>query len=254
VPFYGAVVLCLDDGPVQDILPRIERRIVSYGLSPQAHVSARDVEVAARSSRFMVTAGGEELGPVSLSVPGTHNVANALAAIAVGLDLGIPFESVRSGLEAFSGVDRRFQIRGEADGVVVVDDYGHHPTEIRATLEALRRFAGSRRTVILFQPHRFTRTQALWDDFCRAFHNADLVLLADIYPASEAAIPGITAEALAAAILERGHRHVSYAGSVEAAGAALIREVQPGDVVLTLGAGNVWTAGEALLRARRQGS
>ena len=251
VPFYGSVVLCLDDGPVQDILPRIERRIVSYGLSPQAHVSAREVDVAATASRFTVVSGGVDLGRVTLSVPGTHNVANALAAIAVGLDLGIPFESVRAGLESFTGVDRRFQVRGEAGGVVVVDDYGHHPTEIRATLETLRRFAAARRTVVLFQPHRFTRTRALWDEFCHVLHGADLVLLADIYPASEAAIPGITAQALAEAVSERGHRNVAYAGSVETATRRLIAEVLPGDVVLTLGAGNVWTAGEALLSARR---
>jgi UDP-N-acetylmuramate--alanine ligase len=251
VPFYGAVVLCLDDGPVQDVLPRVERRIVTYGLSPQAQVSAREVDLAASASRFTVVAGGVELGRVTLSVPGAHNVANALAAVAVGLDLGIPFESVRQGLESFTGVDRRFQVRGEAGDVVIVDDYGHHPTEIRATLETLRRFAGARRTVVLFQPHRFTRTQALWDDFCRAFHAADVLLLTDIYPASEAAIPGITAEALAEAVVERGHRHARYAGSMEAATRALIEEVRPGDVVLTLGAGSVWTASEALLKARR---
>ncbi len=251
VPFYGAVVLCLDDGPVQDILPKVERRVVTYGLSTQAQVSAREVDIAATTSRFAVVAGGSELGQVTLAVPGAHNVANALAAVAVGLDLGIPFERVREGLESFTGVDRRFQVRGEAGQVVVVDDYGHHPTEITATLETLRRFAGARRTVVLFQPHRFTRTQALWDDFCRAFHAADVLLVTDIYPASEAPIAGITAEALAAAIVERGHRHARYAGPLEAATRALVEATQAGDVVLTLGAGSVWTAGEALLKARR---
>jgi UDP-N-acetylmuramate--alanine ligase len=251
VPFYGSVVLCLDDGPVQDILPRVARRVVTYGVSPQAHVSAREIDVAPTASHFTVTAGGSELGRINLAVPGAHNVANALAAVAVGLDLGLPFESIRLGLESFTGVDRRFQIRGEAGDLVVVDDYGHHPTEIRATLDTLRRLAGARRTVVLFQPHRFTRTQALWDEFCRAFHAADVVILTDIYQASEAPIPGITAEALAQGIVDHGHRQASYGGPLAAATRLLLSTARPGDVVLTLGAGSVWTAGDALLTARR---
>jgi UDP-N-acetylmuramate--alanine ligase len=252
VPFYGAGVLCLDDGPIQDILPRVERRVVTYGLSPQAHVSARDVRLKPAGSTYLASAGGQTLGEVELAVPGAHNVLNSLAAVAVGLELAVTFEAIRQGLAGFTGVDRRFQIRGEAGGVLVVDDYGHHPTEIRATLETLRGRAGSRRTVVLFQPHRYTRTQHLWDEFCRAFHLADLLLLVDIYPAGEEALPGVTAEALAEAIARRGHRQVVYAGDVRAAAERLAREVREGDVVLTLGAGNIWTAGEELLR-RRQG-
>jgi UDP-N-acetylmuramate--alanine ligase len=251
VPFYGAVVLCLDDGPAQDILPRVERRVVTYGLSPQAQVSAREVEVSPLDSRFTVVADQTVLGRVHLPVPGAHNVLNALAAVAVGLDLGVSFDQIAAGLGSFSGVDRRFQIRGEAAGLAVVDDYGHHPTEIRATLDTLRRYAGSRRTVVLFQPHRFTRTQALWDEFCRAFHLADVLLVTDIYPASESPIPGVTAEALVEALVEKGHRHASYAGALASATQRLVAETRPDDVVLTLGAGSVWTAGEELLRARR---
>src|SRR6266540_3354220 len=183
VPFYGAGVVCLDDGPIQDILPRVERRIVTYGLSPQAQVSARDVRLRPSGAAYLASAGERTLGEIELDVPGAHNVLNSLAAVAVGLELAVPFESIRQGLAAFTGVDRRFQIRGEAGGVLVVDDYGHHPTEIRATLETLRGRAGSRRTVVLFQPHRYTRTQHLWDEFCRAFHLADLLFLVDIYPA-----------------------------------------------------------------------
>jgi UDP-N-acetylmuramate--alanine ligase len=250
VPFYGACVLCLDDPAVQDVLPRVERRVVSYGLNPQARVSARDVALGPTGSSFAVAVDDRSLGPITLTVPGAHNVANALAAVAVGLDLEIDFTAIRAGLEAFTGVDRRFQVRGEAGGVLVVDDYGHHPTEIRATLEALRRRAGSRRTVVLFQPHRYTRTQALWDDFCKAFLQTDLLLLTDIYPASEEPIPGISAEALAAAIAERGHRQVAWAGDLKTASEKLADEVREGDVVLTLGAGSVWTAGEELLRRR----
>jgi UDP-N-acetylmuramate--alanine ligase len=253
VPFYGAGVVCLDDGPIQDILPRVERRVVTYGLSPQAHVSARDVRLKPASSAYLATSGGQALGEVDLSVPGAHNVLNSLAAVAVGLELAVPFDGIRQGLAGFTGVDRRFQVRGEAGGVLVVDDYGHHPTEIRATLETLRGRAGSRRTVVLFQPHRYTRTQHLWDEFCRAFHLADLLLLVDIYPAGEEPVPGVTAQTLAEAITRRGHRQVIYAGDVRAAAERLALEVREGDVVLTLGAGNIWTAGEELLRRRQAG-
>jgi UDP-N-acetylmuramate--alanine ligase len=248
VPFYGSVFLCIDDGPIQDILPRIERRVVSYGLSPQAQVTARDVELHALGSQFTAVSRGEVLGRFSLAVPGAHNVANALAAVAVGLDLGLGVEAVRAGLESFTGVDRRFQVRGEARGVTLVDDYGHHPTEIRATLDALRAFAGARRTVVLFQPHRFTRTKALWDDFCRCFHQADVLLMADVDPAGEEALPGVSSEALARAVAERGHRSVTYAGGVERSKEVLAAEAREGDVVLTLGAGNVWVAGASLLQ------
>jgi len=251
VPFYGGAVVCLDDPPVQDILPRIERRVVTYGLSHQASVSARDLELQPAGSHYTATFDGRSLGRVTLAVPGAHNVANSLAAVAVGLDLDVPFEAIREGLESFTGVDRRFQVRGEAQGVLVIDDYGHHPTEIRVTLEVLRRRAGERRTVVLFQPHRFTRTRALWDEFCRAFHQADVLLLTDVYPASEEEIPGITAEALARAVGEHGHRHAAWAGDLKSATERLCAEARPGDVVLTLGAGSVWTAGEELLRRRR---
>jgi UDP-N-acetylmuramate--alanine ligase len=248
VPFYGAAVLCLDDGPVQDIVPRVERRLVSYGLSPQAHVTAREVQLVPTGATYTAVAGGTALGAIELKVPGTHNVLNSLAAVSVGLDLGVPFEKVQEGLAAFTGVDRRFQVRGEAGGVLVIDDYGHHPTEIRATLEALRQRAGARRTLVLFQPHRYTRTQHLWDEFCRAFHQADALLLTDVYAAGEEPIEGANAEALAAAIASRGHRQAAYAGDLKSATERLAAEAREGDVVLTLGAGSVWTAGEELLR------
>ncbi len=251
VPFYGAAVLCLDDGPVQDVLPRVERRVITYGQSPQAQLQARDVRLLPEGSSYQVVRAGEALGTLELRVPGLHNVLNALAAVAVGLDLEVPFELVREALLQFTGVDRRFQVRGEQGGVLVIDDYGHHPSEIRATLEALRGRAGGRRTVVLFQPHRYTRTQHLWDDFCRAFHQADVLLLCDIYPAAEEPIEGVTAEALARAIAERGHRHAAWAGGLQAATERLCAEARPGDVVLTLGAGSVWHAGDELLRRRQ---
>ncbi len=251
VPFYGCAVVCLDDTPVKDILPRVERRVVTYGLSHPASVSARDLELLPTGSHYTATLGGRPLGAVTVSVPGAHNVTNSLAAVAVGLDLELPFEAIQAGLASFTGVDRRFQVRGEAGGVLVIDDYGHHPTEIRATLETLRRRAGVRRTLVLFQPHRFTRTQALWDDFCRAFDEADVLRLVDVYPASEDPIPGVSSEALARAIAEHGHRDVAWAGELRAASERLAQDVREGDVVLTLGAGSVWNAGEDLLRRLR---
>jgi len=252
VPFYGAAVLCLDDPAVQDILPRVERRVVTYGVSRQAEVNARDVVLGPMGSTYTASSGGASLGTIELAVPGQHNVLNSLAAVAVGLDLGVPFPAVQEGLASFIGVDRRFQVRGEAGGITVIDDYGHHPTEIRATLETLRGLAGTRRTVVLFQPHRYTRTQHLWDDFCRAFHLADLVVLVDIYPAGEEPIEGINSETLADAIGRKGHRHVVYGGDMRAAVEHLRGEVRDGDVVLTLGAGSVWTAGDELLRRRAE--
>ena len=240
--------VCLDDGPVQDILPRIERRVVTYGISPQAHVSARDLVVGRLGSSYTATRGGEVLGTIEIRVPGHHNVLNSLAAVAVGLDLGIPFAAVAEGLAGFTGVDRRFQVRGDANGVTVIDDYGHHPTEIRATLEALRIRAGSRRTVVLFQPHRHTRTRALWDEFCRSFHQADVLLVTDIYAAGEEAIEGISAEALVADIQARGHRNARFVGDLGGARDAVREAVTEGDVLLTLGAGSVWTVGDSWLK------
>jgi UDP-N-acetylmuramate--alanine ligase len=252
VPFYGSAILCLDDGPVQDILGRVERRVVTYGLSHHAAVSAREVRLDPSSSSYLAVGPEGPLGEVVLAVPGAHNVANSLAAVAVGLDLDVPFAAIAEGLRSFTGVDRRFQVRADARGVLVVDDYGHHPTEIRATLETLRRRAGERRVVVLFQPHRFSRTQALWDDFCRAFHQADVLLLTDIYPASEDPIAGVTAESLAAAVRERGHRHAEYVGELRSASAALLATIREGDVVLTLGAGSVPTAADDLVRELRE--
>jgi UDP-N-acetylmuramate--alanine ligase len=252
VPFYGAAVVCLDEPAVQEVLPRVERRVVTYGLASGAEVSARDVLVGPAGSRYTALAGGRELGTVELRVPGVHNVRNSLAALAVGLDLEVPFDRIRTGLRDFSGVDRRFQVRGEAGGVLVVDDYGHHPTEIRATLEALRTLAGARRTLVLFQPHRYSRTRFLWDEFCRCFPQADVLLLTDVYAAGEAPIEGISSESLAAALAAGGHPRAEWAGGLEQAGERLAQVVREGDVVLTLGAGSVWLAGEELLRRLRK--
>ncbi len=248
VPFYGTVVLCLDDANVQMMIPRTKRRAITYGFVPQADVVARDVryERDRFGSEFTVVHRGEELGVMRLSVPGRHNVLNALAATAVGLDLKIEFAKIVEALATFRGADRRFQIKGERGGVLVVDDYGHHPTEIQATLEAAA--SSGRRVVVMFQPHRYSRTQHLLDDFGRAFYSAEVVLVTDIYAASEDPIPGISGERLAESIERHGHRRVEYTGSVERTTARALEIARPGDLLLTLGAGNVHRAGDELLK------
>ena len=248
VPFYGAVIICLDDPNVQAIIPLIKRRIISYGMTAQADISASQIEVMHDKfgSAFNIRYRGQDLGRVHLNVPGMHNVSNAMAAIAIGLDLELSFEVIASALEAFRGADRRFQIKGERqDNILVVDDYGHHPTEIRATLAAAK--SSGRRLVTLFQPHRYTRTAALREEFARSFYDADVVLLTDIYAASEEPIEGVTAQALAEDIERFGHRNVRYIGAVEEGAQAIAAVVQPGDLVLTLGAGSIWKVGDEFL-------
>ncbi|MBI2206159.1 MAG: UDP-N-acetylmuramate--L-alanine ligase [Candidatus Rokubacteria bacterium] len=248
VPFYGAAVLCLDEPNIQTLLPRVEKRVITYGLDPAADLVARHVELRGLTSRFEVVHGGTLLGECRLAVPGRHNVLNALAAIGVGLDLEIPFVTIQKALAGFTGVQRRFQVRGEAGGILVVDDYGHHPAEVRATLAAAR--AGfDRRIVTVFQPHRYTRTRHLRQEFVTAFNQADVLLVLDIYAAGEAPIPGVTAADLAEAIRAHGHRHVTYLGGDRAAVVDhLVDTVRRGDLVLTLGAGDVGQLGPELLR------
>ena len=246
VPFYGTVILCLDEPHLQALLPRIEKRSRTYGRTSHADLTAREIAFGPKGTRFAAVLNGTDLGRFSLSAPGGHNVSNAMAAILVGLELDLPVEAIRDGLAQFSGVERRFQIRGEAGGVIVVDDYGHHPTEIRATLAGAKEGWGCR-VVVVFQPHRYTRTRDLFADFCTAFYQADVLVVTDIYPAGEAPIAGVTAQALAAAIREHGHRDATYAESREAAVERVAKTVRPGDMVITLGAGDVWKVGPALL-------
>jgi UDP-N-acetylmuramate--alanine ligase len=248
VPFYGAAVLCLDQPDIRALVPRVDKRVVTYGLEGDAHLSARRLHLSGLSSRFEVVAGGEVLGECALHVPGRHNVLNALAAIAVALDLDVPFVAAQKALAGFSGVQRRFQVRGRVGGVTVVDDYGHHPAEIRATLAAARG-GFDRRIVVLFQPHRYTRTQHLRQEFATAFAEADVVLVMDIYPAGEPPIPGVTAEDLAEAIRAQGHPDVTWVGGDRGRVVEhLAGVIRPGDLVLTLGAGDVGQIGPELLR------
>jgi len=248
VPFYGSAVLCLDQPNIQLLIPRIEKRIVTYGLESGADLEARRLRLTGMTSRFEVLQRGSLLGELTLQIPGRHNVLNALAAVGVGLDLEIPFATIQKALAGFSGVQRRFQILGRARGVTVVDDSGHHPAEIRATLAAAK--AGfDCRVLTVFQPHRYTRTLHLRQEFLTAFNQADVLIVMDIYAAGEPVIPGVTAEDLVEGIRSHGHRDVTYLGSDRTRIVEHLREIaRTGDLVITLGAGDVSQLGPELLK------
>jgi UDP-N-acetylmuramate--alanine ligase len=246
VPFYGAAVLCYDDPHVQAIIPKVERRMITYGTGHKADLVATDLAFKDFGCSYQVRRQGSQLGTVQLKVPGLHSVLNSLAAIAIGLELEIPMGKIITALGDFQNADRRFQIKGEAEGVLVVDDYGHHPTEIIATLSAARSSC-QRRIVAVFQPHRYTRIQALEEEFARAFYHADVVIVLPIYAAGEDVIPGVTAEKLAGLIRKHGHRDANYVPDFSAALQVLREKLQAGDLLLTLGAGDVWKIGDEWL-------
>jgi UDP-N-acetylmuramate--alanine ligase len=253
VPFYGAAVLCLDDENVQRILPLVNRRTITYGTRAQADIQITYCEGSHLASTFRLLARGEDLGEFQLQIPGAHNVLNATAAIAVSRELGVPVDQTRQALADFAGPERRFQIRGQERGITVVDDYGHHPSEIRATLAAARQ-CHYRRIHSIFQPHRYSRTVHLMDDFARCFYQADSVFVLDIYAASEKPIEGVSGEALAERIRAFGHRSVRYVGSIDKAVEAAMEVAEEGDLIITQGAGNVWQAGERILDRLKAGS
>jgi UDP-N-acetylmuramate--alanine ligase len=250
VPFYGLAVLCADDERLRALLPRVVKRYQKYGLGEQngslSDFRATDINLRQWGSEFRAHFRGKNLGPFRLAIPGVHNVSNALIAIAIGLELDIPLDLIRKGLAAFSGVERRFHLRGEKGGIMVVDDYGHHPTEIRATLAAAKQ-GWDRRLVVLFQPHRYSRSRDLMDEFARAFDRADLLFVTEIYAAGEKPIPGVSGEALARAVQESSHTTVTYVEHKDQLPERVLAALQPGDLVLTLGAGDIWKAGLALL-------
>jgi UDP-N-acetylmuramate--alanine ligase len=248
VPFFGAAIICLDDPNVQLIIPNIKRRRVTYGMTAQADISAHDIRYNnAFGSTFTVWQGSDVLGEIELPVPGKHNVYNALAATAVALELEMPFAKIAEAFKTFVNANRRFQFKGDVRGITVVDDYAHHPTEILATLAAAKTSGGGRRTVAVFQPHRFTRTKELMDEFALAFNNADVLFVLEIYAASEAPIEGITAEILAENIKRYGHKDANYIGSIETAAATVVPLLKEGDLVITLGAGNVTRLSDEIL-------
>ncbi len=249
IPFYGLAVLCLDNVYIQEILPEIKKRFVTYGLSAQADIQARDVVFDGMQSRFSVFKNDAHCGEVTLNMPGSHNVYNSLAAISVGLELDIPFVKIRRALAHLPGVARRLEVKAEIGGVKVIDDYGHHPTEIKITLDAVRSSWPGRRLVVVFQAHRYSRTRALYDDFTRAFYQSDVLVLLPVYPAGEDPISGIDHNMLCDGIKRHGHKDVSCFETMADAVTHLAGRVGKGDLVLTLGAGNVWQAGESLITA-----
>jgi UDP-N-acetylmuramate--alanine ligase len=247
VPFFGVGIVNADDPALAALLPSVTRRTLTYGIGGNADVRAEGLRVSGRSIRFGVVAHGRPLGGIVLHVPGRHNALNALAAVSVGLELDIPFEKIAAGLGSFRGIHRRLEVRGETAGRTVIDDYGHHPTEVRATLLALREAYPKRRIIVLFQPHRYTRTSKLLGEFATSFQDAYLLFLLDIYPAAEVPIPGVDAGLLARAIAEASGREAVWIRERAEVAARVVGASAPGDLIVTLGAGDVWRHGDEIL-------
>jgi UDP-N-acetylmuramate--alanine ligase len=250
IPFFGLAVLCLDHENVQSLIPRLKKRFTTYGLSSQADFQAKDMSFDGPYTSFELVHRGKRLGRLTIQMPGIHNVYNVLATVATAFELDVDFKTVREALADFSGIQRRFQLKGEVGDVLVFDDYGHHPTEIKATLRAAK--AGwKRRIVVLFQPHRYTRTKALFDEFLTAFYEADVLVITDIYPAGEAEIEGVNSRNLFEGIREHGHKDVHYLSDRGEILQYLSTAIVPGDLVITLGAGDIHRVGEDLIEELR---
>jgi UDP-N-acetylmuramate--alanine ligase len=248
VPFYGFVVLCLDEPALQDIMPAIgKKKILTYGLNPQADIQAVDMRFKDNTSTYTLLRNGAELGEITIQLPGKHNVQNSLAALAVGLELGIPFEKAKAGIERFTGVYRRWEKKGDINGIAVYDDYAHHPTECRATLSGAKN-GWRRRVVCVFQPHLYSRTRDFYEDFGKAFLLSDVLVVTDIYPAREEPIQGVTGELIANAAKQYGHKDVHYIADKKAVPEFLMRTAKQGDIVVTMGAGDIWKFGEEYLK------
>jgi len=251
VPFYGCVILGVDDKQVQMIVPEIKRRILTYGMASGAQVLARKVKLEKAGSVFEVAYKGKKLGTVKLNVPGRFNIQNALASLAVGIELKIPFKAMALGLAKFHGAQRRFEIKGSFKGATVIDDYAHHPTAVSETLRAAKNYAGSKKLVVVFQPHLFSRTQLLRDKFGKSFGDADEVIISAIYPSREKPIPGVTGMTLVEAIKENGHPNVTYAEDKGKLLDYLKGQLTEKHVLLTMGAGDIWKMGNDLVQKHK---
>jgi len=240
VPFYGAVIVCLDDPEVRSILPNIERRVITYGYNPQAMIRATKVTHETYTSTFTVVSDDKTYGTIKLLAPGDHNVKNALAAIAVGIELGIPFERIKSGLERFEGVFRRFQIKLNSENLIVIDDYAHHPTEVQATIQAARSGWPDRRIIAVFQPHLYSRTQQMYKEFGLSFFNAEVLIVTDIYPSREKPIEGITGKMISDTAKNYGHKDVHFLSDKALLPNKLQEIIKDGDIVITMGAGDIY--------------
>jgi UDP-N-acetylmuramate--alanine ligase len=251
VPFYGRAILCLDHPRVRALLPQVRKPYVTYGTTPEADWVASNICVEGLTTRFDVRSGNTDYGPVALQMPGRHYALNALAAAIAACEVGVPFAAVREALAQFGGIHRRFEVLGEVNNILVVDDYGHHPEEVRATLRAAREGFAGRRLVVAFQPHRYTRTRDLFNDFLSAFDDAERLYLTEVYPAGEERIEGVSGEALFQALRRRGHLDVEYRATRDALAEALLEALRPGDLLLVLGAGDVYKVGEEILHTLR---
>lgn len=253
VPFYGSVIVCLDDPNVRSILPLLERRVISYGLTPQAQLRATDIRMSAFTSTFTVTLNGEKLGVITLKAPGEHNVKNALASIATGIELDIDFKLIKAGLESFEGVYRRFQEKYN-NGIMVIDDYAHHPTEVQATLNAAHKGWPDRRVVAVFQPHLFSRTQDLYKEFGLSFFDAEVLVVTDVYPSREKPIEGVSGKLIADTAEQYGHKNVIYVEDKNDVTAQLKKIAKPGDIIITMGAGDIYKSGERFVEEIESGN
>lgn len=254
VPFYGLAILCLDNEEIQNIVPRLKKRYLTYGMTSPADIKARDINRRRFEVDFEVIHHNRSLGRVVVGMPGTHNVLNALAALSVGLELDMDIEDIKKGLKNLGGLARRFQVKSEKRDILVIDDYGHHPTEIIATLETAKECWPERRLVVIFQPHRYSRTKALFDRFAISFNQADTLIVAPIYPAGEDPIEGVDAEWLYWGIKEHGHRDVILGNSKDEMVKRLLGLIRPGDVVMTLGAGDIYQVGDELIKKLQEGA
>lgn len=254
VPFYGSVILCLDDYHLRSIIPGIKRQTLTYGFTPQAQLRPADVVTKGMHTEFDVVFDEELLGRIRIEAPGEHNIRNALAAVGIGLRLNMSFEAIAAGLKNYQGVFRRFQVKFDAEDVMVIDDYAHHPTEVKASIEAARRGWPEKRIVAVFQPHLYSRTQQLYQEFGLSFFDADVALVTDIYAAREKHIPGVSGQLIAQTASDYGHRAVHYVEDKKAVPARLKELVEPGDLVITMGAGDIYKYGEAYVELLEAGA
>ena len=252
VPFYGAVIVCLDDANIRSILPKIDRRTISYGFTPQAQLRAINIEQSAFESTFTVIFEDEVLGEITIKSPGEHNIKNALGAVAVGLELGMSFKNIRSGLERFQGVFRRFQPKLDTEELIVIDDYAHHPTEVKASIEGARNGWKNRRLVAVFQPHLYSRTQQMYKEFGLSFFDAEVLVVTDVYPSREKPIEGVTGKLIADTAKEYGHRDVHYLKDKTELPGKLRDIVMDGDIVITMGAGDIYKYGEQFVEMNQK--
>lgn len=252
IPFYGKAIICLDDELIQDIIPDIKKRFTSYGLGSQADFHARDIVFEKQTTRFCLYHNNEKIDDFLLNMPGIHNVYNALAGIAVGFELDIPVKIIKNALKTLKGVQRRLEIKETVKNIIFLDDYGHHPTEIKTTLDAISKSWPGKRKVIAFQPHRYTRTKELFNDFSRSFYQSDLLAVLPIYPAGEKKIEGINSKGLSDAISSHGHKAAVHIESFKKAVVYFKKNLKPGDIFLTLGAGDIWKLGESLINELKE--